>query len=87
MTVMGEQDSEQPSSRAVSDFATMFADVAANLASLNDLVALLVRQVSDDPEFVKLVADTLADHTRSLGYEPIMLVELAGDPITRGESK
>lgn len=49
--------------------AGMLARVAANLASLNDVVAILAREVSDDPEFVKLVADTLAGHSAGLGFE------------------
>lgn len=44
-------------------------DLAQNLASLNDIVAILAAQVSSDPEFTSLVRDTLAQHSRALGFE------------------
>lgn len=46
--------------------------LAANLASLNEIVTELVRASADgmraDPEFAVLVRDTLREHSRALGY-------------------
>ena len=43
--------------------------IAANLASLNEVVTELADVVSQDPEFRRLVRDLLRDHSWSLGIE------------------
>lgn len=44
-------------------------NMAANLATLNDIVYALVCHVSDDPDFIELVKSVLKMHSRSLGFE------------------
>jgi hypothetical protein len=41
--------------------------IAANLASLNEIVTELVQAGSPDPEFQRLVRDLLRDHSWALG--------------------
>lgn len=43
--------------------------IAANLASLNEVVTELVAASSPDPEYRRLVRDLLRDHSWSLGIE------------------
>ena len=43
--------------------------IAANLASLNEVITELTNVVSQDPEFRRLVRDLLRDHSWSLGIE------------------
>jgi hypothetical protein len=42
--------------------------IAANLASLNEIIAEMTAVVSDDPEFAALVRETLRDHSHALGF-------------------
>jgi hypothetical protein len=42
--------------------------VAANLASLNEIIAELTVKVSDDPEFVSMVRELLRGHSHALGF-------------------
>jgi hypothetical protein len=42
--------------------------MAANLASLNEIIAELVAKVSDDPAFIEFTTGLLAGHSWSLGY-------------------
>jgi hypothetical protein len=44
-------------------------DIAANLASLNEIIAEMTAKVSDDPEFTRGVKELLGDHSAALGYE------------------
>lgn len=44
--------------------------VAANLASLNEIVTELTAAVSDDPDFVAMVRELLRGHSYALGYRP-----------------
>lgn len=43
--------------------------IAANLASLNEIVAEMTAVVSGDPEFIALVRRTLRDHSHALGFK------------------
>jgi hypothetical protein len=42
--------------------------IAANLASLNEIMAELTAVVSDDPRFSALVRETLRDHSHAIGF-------------------
>lgn len=42
--------------------------IAANLASLNEIIAELTAVVSDDPEFAVLVRETLREHSHLIGF-------------------
>jgi hypothetical protein len=44
------------------------AAIAANLATLNEIIAELTVVVSDDPQFAALVRETLRDHSHALGF-------------------
>jgi hypothetical protein len=48
----------------------LLAEIAANLATLNDLMAEVTAKVSDDPEFTKLATGQLRTHMTALGYKP-----------------
>lgn len=43
--------------------------IAANLASLNEIIAELTAKVSDDPEFTAMVRELLREHSHALGYQ------------------
>jgi hypothetical protein len=43
--------------------------VAANLASLNEIIAELVTAGCDDPGFAQMTRDLLRDHSWSLGFQ------------------
>jgi len=43
--------------------------IAANLASINEIVSELTATVSPDPDFAELVRTLLRDHSWSLGFE------------------
>lgn len=45
------------------------AAMAANLASLNEIVAELTAVVAGDPDFAQLVRNTLRDHSHKLGFQ------------------
>jgi hypothetical protein len=42
--------------------------IAANIATINEVLAELTVVVSDDPEFSALVRETLRDHSHALGF-------------------
>lgn len=42
--------------------------IRANLASLNEIIAEMVVVTADDADFIRLVHDTLRDHSWALGY-------------------
>jgi hypothetical protein len=45
------------------------AALAANLATLNEIMAEMTAVVSDDPDFVGLVRQNLRDHSHAIGFE------------------
>jgi hypothetical protein len=42
--------------------------IAANLASLNEIMAEMTAVVSDDPGFATLVREALREHSHALGF-------------------
>jgi hypothetical protein len=42
--------------------------IAGNLASLNEILTEITAAVSEDPQFVTLVRDTLRGHSHALGF-------------------
>jgi hypothetical protein len=43
--------------------------VAANLASLNEIIAEMTARVSDDPEFTAMTRELLRGHSHALGFQ------------------
>lgn len=42
--------------------------IAANLASLNEIIAEMTAVVSDDPQFITIVREQLREHSHRLGF-------------------